>query len=345
MPYREVGLVALAGLVSGAATLALLVADSLFAAAAGAFVCTLSLSGLVVLGYRETQRTLALDRRLALPRGLAAGGRPGRRRRGGGGRELRTAGRALLQAATVLVPIGAAEREKLTAMLREAGFGHRDALSVFLSGKIAASAVAGAGAGVWAVTFEPFGQHPALAGAAALAGLVAGGVVPEYVLRGLLARRVRRMAAALPNALDLMVMSLESGLTFERALVTVARELVPIEPRLAAEFDLIEAELRVGVSRRSVLQEFRERTQVEGLKDLATTLIQSERYGTPLTQSMKNIAAGERVQRMARITARAERLPVLMTLPMLFFVVPGTILLVAGPSVLTALKALQGLGG
>ena len=80
-----------------------------------------------------------------------------------------------------------------------------------------------------------------------------------------------------------------------------------------------------------VLQEIYRRTEIEGLRDLAMTLIQSERYGTPLTQSMKNIAANERTQRAARIEAQAERLPVLMTLPMLLFVVPGTMALVAGP--------------
>ena len=153
------------------------------------------------------------------------------------------------------------------------------------------------------------------------------------------------MAAALPDALDLMVMCLESGLTFERALATVADELEAIEPNLAAEFRLIEAELRLGANRRSVLQAFHARTEVEGLKDLATTLIQSERYGTPLTQSMKNIAAAERVERAARIAAQAERVPVLMTLPMLLFVVPGTMLLIAGPAFLTAIKALGSLGG
>ena len=110
------------------------------------------------------------------------------------------------------------------------------------------------------------------------------------MLRALVARRTRNMAGALPDALDLTVMCLESGLTFERALITVAEELKPIEPSLAAELRMMEAELRLGSDRRMVLQEFYRRTEIEGLRDLAMTLIQSERYGTPLTQSMKNIA-------------------------------------------------------
>ena len=153
------------------------------------------------------------------------------------------------------------------------------------------------------------------------------------------------MAGALPDALDLMVMCLESGLTFERGILTVAEELMPIERNLAGELRLMEAELRVGGDRRAVLQEFHRRTEVEGLRDLAMTLLQAERYGTPLTQSMRNIAANERTQRAARVEARAERLPVLMTLPMLLFVVPGTMCLVAGPAFLTAIEALGAMGG
>ena len=245
----------------------------------------------------------------------------------------------------MLAPVGAEERKKLTSLLRGAGFGQHDALSYFLSVKLVAGAILAAGAGYLAADSELLGRYGLLVAFAVLVGLVVGGIVPEYGLRAVAARRLRRMAAALPDALDLMVMCLESGLTFERALATVAEELEALEPSLAAEFRLIEAELRIGANRRAVLQEFHARTEVEGLKDLATTLIQSERYGTPLTQSMKNIAQAERVQRAARIAAQAERLPVLMTLPMLLFVVPGTMLLIAGPAFLTAIEALSTLGG
>jgi len=189
------------------------------------------------------------------------------------------------------------------------------------------------------------GAHTFLVAFVTLAGLIIGSILPEYALRALVARRLRRMARALPDALDLMVMCLESGLTFERALLTVATELAPIEANLAAEFRQMEAELRVGSNRRAVLQEFYRRTEIDGLRDMAMTLIQSDRFGTPLTQAMKNIAANERTQRAAQVAAHTERLPVLMTIPMLLFVVPGTLLLVAGPAFLTAMEALGNLGG
>ena len=307
------------------------------------------LAGLALVIYRETQRTIAIDRRLAGPRrhALASGlGSEQRERRGGGGgRNAQALGIALMKAGSMLVPVGAKEREKLGTMLRQAGFAHRDALSLYLSVKLAAALLFGVGAGLWAAGSEMVGQYGFAVAMVVMVGLVIGGIVPEYGLRSLITRRARRMSAALPDALDLMVMCLESGLTFERGLDTVARELEPIEPNLAAELRLMEAELRVGADRRAVLQEFYRRTEIDGLRDMAMTLIQSDRFGTPLTQSMKNIAAGERTQRAMRIMERSERLPVLMTLPMLLFVVPGTMLLVAGPAILTALNALGSIGG
>ena len=322
--------------------------ESLFALSAATAVASPAILALLAVQiFREIRRKLAFDGRLGVPRALALRFVPQaeQRRYAGSTKGFRALGLALVRAASVLAPVGAGEREKLAAMVRAAGFGQRDALSYFLSAKIGTGAVLGAVAGYLASDSELIGTNGVLVALMALAGLVVGMIAPEYALRARVSRRLRGMESALPDALDLMVMSLESGLTFERALATVAEELAAIEPNLAAEFRLVEAELRLGANRRTVLQEFRGRTQVEGLKDLAMTLIQSERYGTPLTRSMKNIAAAERAQRAARITAQAERLPVLMTLPMLLLVVPGTMLLIAGPALLSAIRSLGSLGG
>ena len=316
---------------------------------AGLALSAIALAGLLVYIYREARRIFALDRRLSLPRrqALDLGLSPRRRaRRGPGVRgEVRDFGLALVKAGSILAPVGAAEREKLARTLRMAGFGHPDALSLFLSLKLGAALACGTAAALWATGHETLAENAFLVALAGLTGLVIGSIIPEYVLRALAARRTQNMSTALPDALDLTVMCLESGLTFERALVTVSEELRPIESSLAGELRMMEAELRVGSDRRMVLQEFLRRTEVEGLRDLAMTLIQSERFGTPLTQSMKNIAAGERTQRALRIATRAERLPVLLTMPMLIFVVPGTMALVAGPAFLTAIKSLGSIGG
>ena len=298
--------------------------------------------------FREFRRARAFDERLAVPRKEALAAFPkisSTDRPRPTGLSLRTFGLASLRAASLLVPVGAAEREKLAQTLRQAGFAKRDALPLFLSLKLFAALILAMSAGLWAVRTETLGQHGFLVAFATVAGLVVGSIAPEYVLRALMVRRLRNMSAALPDAFDLMMMCLDSGLTFERSLATVAEQLAPIERSLADEFRLIEAELRLASDRRRALQDYYRRSPIDGLRDLAMTLIQGERYGTPLSQSLKNIATSERLQRSARIAAQSERLPVLMTLPTLLFVVPGTMFLVAGPAFLAALGSLRSLGG
>ena len=297
--------------------------------------------------FRETRRVRAIDRRLATPRGQAVTSTPSRRSPDRLPSLARTGrwGLAVLRLGSMLVPVGAGEREKLAQLLRNGGFGQSEALSIFLSAKLASSLSLGAGVGLWAASANLFGGHAYFVAMTALAGLVVGGILPEYPLRNLAARRARRMAAALPDALDMMVMCLGAGLTVERAILTVAETLAPIERNLAKEFRQIEAELRLAADRRAMLEEYYRRTEIDGLRDFAMVLIQSDRYGTPLSEAMKAIAADERLQKAARIAAQAERLPVLLTLPMLLFVVPGTVLLVAGPAFLTAIRALDTLGG
>ena len=241
----------------------------------------------------------------------------------------------------MLMPVGAAERDKLAQLLRKGGFAQREALSIFLTIKLVSALGLGICAGVLAATLEMINKQDFLLVLVAFAGLVVGGVIPEYCVRAIVARRVRRLISTLPDALDMMVMCLEAGLTVERGFMTVAESLAPIEPTLAKEFRQLEVELRLGSDRRTVLQDYYRRTDIDGLRDLAMALIQSDRYGTPLSQSMKSIASDERLQKTARIIAQAERLPVLMTLPMLLFVVPGTVLLVAGPAFLLAISGMS----
>ena len=257
---------------------------------------------------------------------------------------LRNAGRALVTVASVVAPIGAGEREKLGRLLRDAGFGHPEALTRYLAVKGGLGLVAAAAAWMGAQSVEQLAGTVVIPVLIVFGAFVAGGVVSERAVGWLADRRRVRMSAALPDALDLMVMCREAGLTFERALATVSSEFQAVEPHLAKEFALFERELRVGGARRHAIMAFAERTPVEGIRALAFVLLQSDRYGTPLTESLTNIAENERAQRAARIIAQAERLPVLMTLPMLLFVVPGTVLLVAGPAFLSALGALRNLG-
>ncbi len=313
-----------------------------------AVVGLLILSVAIRFVFQESRRIQVLDRRLTGVRtwALAAYGEPEQRaRRNASNRPLYLILVGALNIASILIPVGAAERAKLRQLLTKAGFRQPDALSVFMAIKLVVTVTAGCLAGFWAAQSESLGDYTALIVLIGLIGAVVGGMLPEMGLRRLASRRLANMAAALPDALDLITLCLESGLTFERTLTRVAQELTPLAPDLARELSQVETELRIGADRKTALNDLYTRTEVDGLRDLATTVVQGERYGTPLAQSMQNIAGSERTQRAARIAAQVERLPVLMSLPMLLLVMPGTVMLVAGPGIMLTLEALRGIVG
>ena len=313
-----------------------------------AFASLLAVGVAVRFLFQESRKALALDRRLEAVRTqvVSACGELGKLQEDATAAlsylSLVVAG--ILRVVAMLVPVGASERAKIGELLRQAGFQQRDALAIFLSLKMILMLAAGVAAGFLAAGVEQFGGHSLLIGFAGVAGSVIGGLFPEAALRRLSARRRVRLSRALPDALDLMVLCVEAGYTFERALSMVSQELEPLAPDLAAELASVEAELRLGADRRHVLQGLYARTGAEGLRDFAMTVVQGERYGTPMGQSLQNIARNERVQRAARIEAQAGRLPVIMSLPMLLLVVPGILLLMGGPAFMMAIEAIQGMG-
>ncbi len=302
-----------------------------------------------VMVFRGTRNAQMMDRRLARVRAWAVAvyGEPQKRRKQeGGGFSLRLLSSALLNVSSRLVPVGAAERAKLKDLVMKAGFHRPDALSIFMTVKLVVTLASGTLLGFQIATGQWLGEYTStptilLAG---LAGAVMGGILPEMCLDRLSVRRQRRMATTLPDALDLMTLCLESGLTFERTLSRVVQELESMAPDLAREFAQAEVELRLGTDRKKALNDLHVRTGVEGLRDLSTVITQGERYGTPLAQSMRNIAHSERQQRAARIEAQVARLPVLMSMPMLLLVTPGTLLLVAGPAFVSTMEMLGNLG-
>lgn len=308
------------------------------------------LAGAVRFVFEENRRAQVIDRRLSTVRTWVASAydEPARRSEPAvSGRSVYLLASGLFNVAATFVMVGAAERAKLRQLIFRAGFRHPDALSVFMTVKLVASLATGLFIGFqaaeWLAELTEYSSLVAIV--IGLVGFLIGGIVPEMGLRYLANRRHLKMTTALPDMLDLMTLCLESGLTFERSMGRVAQELRPLAPDMARELALTEAELRIGAERKSALLALYTRTEIAGLRDMATTIIQGERYGTPLAQSMKNIAANEREQRATRIAAQIERLPVLMSLPMLLLVTPGTLLLVAGPAFLLAFDALRGLNG
>ncbi len=180
--------------------------------------------------------------------------------------------------------------------------------------------------------FGPMGRNLLVAGAA-----VAGLVLPDMILRRMKAAHARQVERGLADALDLMVICAESGLPLEAAVERVATEMVEANRALAAEFANVGTELRILSDRRQALQNMGDRTGLESLRRLGGTLAQTLQYGTPLSQALRTLSTELRHETLMRFEARAARLPALLTLPTIAFILPCIFLIVGGPAVLRVL--------
>lgn len=168
-------------------------------------------------------------------------------------------------------------------------------------------------------------------------GLVGGGLIvgmlgPNWVLGWMHQRYVKQIRAGLPDTLDLMVICAEAGLGLETMVERVALEMGPSNAPIASEFTTLSNELRLLSDRRQALLNLGERTDVVGLRRLATTLAQTIQYGTPLGQALRTLSAEMRHDRLVEFEEKAARLPALLVLPLTLFILPCLILLLAGPS-------------
>lgn len=179
-------------------------------------------------------------------------------------------------------------RETTALLLAQAGFARPGSLGVFLLLKTLL------GIGIAAALF--FGTQERSIGTIALmgAGYFAGGILPEWVLKSMAARRYTALERSMPDALDLMVICAEAGLPFTRIVKVVSRELELSAPVLAHELALTNAELEIMPERSAALRNLAERTRVPSIEGMVSTLIQAEQFGTPLAQALHNIAAESR---------------------------------------------------
>jgi tight adherence protein C len=225
--------------------------------------------------------------------------------------------------------------EELEQTLMAAGFRGDRALAIFVGAKVVllpavpllamlVLQLTGAGQTAWVLGLM----------AAAIAGMLA----PDLVAKRLRKRYLRELERGLADALDLMVICSEAGLALEGAVERVAIEIRPANRAVATEFSLCSSELRILADRRSALLNMAQRTKLELLRRLGTTLAQTLQYGTPLTQALRTLSAEMRQDQLVRFEARAARLPVLLTLPMIVCILPTLIMVVGGPAMLQVLR-------
>jgi len=169
---------------------------------------------------------------------------------------------------------------------------------------------------------------------------VAGILLPDLVIGQVRKRYLAAIERGLGDALDLMVICAEAGLGLDTSLERVSNEMRPSNRALSTEFALTVNEMRILPDRRRALMNMGERTGLVGLKRLGSTLAQTLQYGTPLTQALRTLAAEMRQMSLTRFEERAARLPVLLTLPMILFILPCVFLIVGGPAMLRILDVM-----
>lgn len=284
---------------------------------------------------RARMRSLA-DRRAALHRArLAPRAHPVRAR----GLDLATGVVARLR----LLQSGQARR--IAEKLMQAGWRGKDAMIVYLFAKFALPI----GFGIVAVVMLyvlGVGDLPDMTRLAiALAAVLAGAYAPEIFTSNAIQKRRQKIQKAMPDGLDLMVICAEAGLSMDATLDRVGRELRQSWPELSDELCLTAIELGFLPDRGQALDNLAKRVRLSGMRGLVNTLAQTERYGTPLAQALRVLSAELRTNRLMKAEEKAARLPAILTVPMIIFIMPALFVVLIGPGALKTMDALRNVMG
>jgi len=168
--------------------------------------------------------------------------------------------------------------------------------------------------------------------------LLVGYLGPDFWLTWKIRSRQHRLRRSLPDALDLLVICVEAGLGLDQAIMKVAQELRITHRELSDEFQLVNLEMRVGKTRIEALHELGRRTGLEDIKSLVAMLVQTERFGTSIAQSLRVYSDDMRIRRRQRAEEMSAKTSVKMVPPLVFFIFPALMVVILSPAVLTLMN-------
>lgn len=186
------------------------------------------------------------------------------------------------------------------------------------------------------IALSLFGSHMTLTAKLIYVVLcaAAGYYLPDMVIRSRTSNRQQEMQQALPDLIDLLVICTESGLGMDAAINRVAKEAVGSSVALAEEFHLVALEIRAGAGRTTALKNMALRTNLEDLNGFVSMLVQADKFGTSLAESLRIQSDLMRVKRMQRAEEIAAKVPVKMLIPLIFFIFPALMIVLIGPAFL-----------
>ena len=179
----------------------------------------------------------------------------------------------------------------------------------------------------WFPTWSPLKHYGVVAGT-----LILSYKGPDIWLKNKITKRTHAIRKGLPDALDLLVICAEAGLTVDAAFGRVSRELGKAYPELGDEFMLTAIELGFLSERRQAFENLSMRVNLDSVRGVVTTMIQTEKYGTPLASALRVLSSEFRNERMMRAEEKAARLPAIMTVPLILFILPVLFVVILGPA-------------
>jgi tight adherence protein C len=219
-------------------------------------------------------------------------------------------------------------------MLARAGMRSRDAMIRYLFARLTLPFAFGIAEVIDGYTLHLLPVPPNLQLLAAAGAALFGFFGPGIYIKNQITKRQKRMQMGLPDALDLMIICAEAGLSLDATLVRVSRELAAASADLAEELAITSAELTFLPDRRQAFDNLNARTDMSSIRGVVNTLMQTAKFGTPLAHSLRVLAIEYRDARMFRAEEKAARLPALMTVPMIMFILPTLFIVLMGPAAL-----------
>jgi tight adherence protein C len=233
------------------------------------------------------------------------------------------------------------EDPKVAEQMIQAGFRGPRPLTTFYFFRFATPFVFLFLVGGYLFLVNDFGQPFTMKLAGTVGAAVAGFYAPNVFLQNRIAKRRQSIMEAFPDALDLMMICAEAGLSLAAMLDRVSSELGRMSPVLAEEFSLTSVELGFLPERSTGLKHLGERVDIKEVRGLVNVILQTEKYGTPIAQALRTLAKSYRTERMLRAEQKAARLPALMTVPMIVFILPALFVIVLAPAVIGVMDTMK----
>jgi tight adherence protein C len=249
--------------------------------------------------------------------------------------------KAILQAFGEAVEERSATTGAIRQRLIRAGFPNPSAVAFYLAARAGLPAALGGGAFLLLPTF---GMSWLFSLLASIYCAAMGYVLPSLYLGQRIRRRQKEMQRALPDALDLLVVSVEAGLGLNQALVRVSEEIYRISPVLSEQLALVNLEIRAGTPREEALRNLADRTGLADISSLVGMLIQTDRFGTSVAQALRVHADTMRTKRRQRAEEAAAKTTIKLVFPLVFCVFPAMFVVILGPAIIEIFHALKGFG-